>query len=81
MKDKQRSKNDEIYGSAETGGGLGIEDIDAEAAENNFEDAESIFNQDEAGENEGYVDCGHLLKHQETGRTFRDYSIGSQAMS
>ena len=60
MNEKQRSKNgDEISGSG-TGGGLGIEDIDAEAADNNFDDAESIFKQEETGENEGYVDGGHF---------------------
>jgi len=55
---KQRSKRDENPGSGEVGGGLGIEDIDAEAADNNFDDGESIFNNEETGENEGYVDHG-----------------------
>jgi hypothetical protein len=60
MKEKQRSKNDEK--TSDTGGGLGIEDIDAEAADNNFDDAESIFNQEETGGNEGYVDGGQLYQ-------------------
>ena len=40
------------------GGGLGIEDTDPEAADNNFDDAESIFNNEETCENGGYVDHG-----------------------
>lgn len=55
---KQRSKRDENSGSADMGGGLGIEDIDAEAAENNTDDAESIFNNEEIGENDGDFDLG-----------------------
>ena len=38
------------------GGGLGIEDTDPEAADNNFDDGESIFDNEETGENEGYFD-------------------------
>ena len=59
MNEKQKSKNDE---TSDTGGGLGIEDIGAEAADNNFDEAESIFNQEETGGNEGYADGGQLYQ-------------------